>query len=181
MTSNVAWFVESVLTRRRGVHGDTRSSHKNEFSAPSLRRLRASALKVTLLLLLATPAFPSGSIAWEMTSFSDFVRGHFDGISLSRDGRLTLGPKLDTVFTSDQPVIWSVAEAPDGTLYAATGNRGRIYKIDRAGKSALYWTASEPEVFAIAAGRDGAIYAGTSPSGKVYRIENGAATEYFAP
>jgi hypothetical protein len=116
-----------------------------------------------------------------MTSYADFVRGHFDGISLSRDGRLTLGPKLDTVFTSDQPVIWSVAEASDGNLYAATGNRGRIYKIDRAGKSSLYWTASEPEVFAIAAGRDGAIYAGTSPDGKVYRIENGAATEYFAP
>jgi hypothetical protein len=133
------------------------------------------------LLLFAAPVFPSGSTAWEMTSYNDFIRGRFDGISLSRDGRLTLGPKLDTVFTSDQPVIWSVAEAPDGTLYAATGNRGRIYKIDRAGKSSLYWTASEPEVFAIAAGRDGAIYAGTSPNGKVYRIENGAATEYFAP
>jgi sugar lactone lactonase YvrE len=116
-----------------------------------------------------------------MTSYADFVRGHFDGISLSRDGRLTLGPKLDTVFTSDQPVIWSVAEASDGSLYAATGNRGRIYKIDAAGKSSLYWTASEPEVFAIAAAPDGAIYAATSPGGKVYLIRNGAATEYFAP
>ncbi len=116
-----------------------------------------------------------------MTSYNDFVRGHFDGISLSRDGRLTLGPKLETVFTSDQPVIWSVAAAPDGTLYAATGNRGRVYKIDRAGKSSLLWSASEPEVFAIAAGRDGIVYAGTSPNGKVYRIENGAATEYFSP
>jgi hypothetical protein len=132
-------------------------------------------------LLLAWPALPSGSAAWEMTSYADFVRGHFDGISLSRDGRLTLGPKLDTVFTSDQPVIWSVAEASDGSLYAATGNRGRIYKIDAAGKSSLYWTASEPEVFAIAAAPDGAIYAATSPGGKVYLIRNGAATEYFAP
>ena len=42
---------------------------------------------------------------------ADFVRGRFDGISLSRDGRLTLGPKIDTLFTSDQAVIWSVAEA----------------------------------------------------------------------
>ena len=146
---------------------------------PQVNNLAHKAL--LLLAVLSLPAYPSGSAAWEMTSYADFVRGHFDGISLSRDGRLTLGPKLDTVFTSDQPVIWSVAEASDGILYAATGNRGRVYKIDRAGKSSLYWTASEPEVFAIAAGPDGAIYAGTSPDGKVYRIQNGAASEYFAP
>ena len=58
---------------------------------------------------------------WEMTSFTDFVKGKFDGVSLGRDGRLSLAPKLDTLFTSEQPVIWSVAAAPDGALYAATG------------------------------------------------------------
>jgi hypothetical protein len=66
-----------------------------------------------------------------------------------------------------------VAEAPDGTLYAATGNRGRVYRIGRDGKSSLLWTAEQPEVFAIAVGHDGALYAGSSPDGKVYRIRNG--------
>src|SRR5271155_3118319 len=130
MTSRLSLSVRATSTRRRG-------------GAEAARSGRAL-VSIVALLLLAAPAFPSGSTAWEMTSYADFVRGHFDGISLSRDGRLTLGPKLDTVFTSDQPVIWSVAEAPDGSLYAATGNRGRVYKIDRAGKSSLYWTASEP-------------------------------------
>src|SRR5688572_12637577 len=103
-----------------------------------------------LLLALMTPSvFPSGTTAWEMTSYTDFVRGRFDGISLSREGRLSLAPKLDTVFSSDQPVIWSVAQASDGTLYAATGHRGRIYKIDTAGKSSLLWTAEQPEIFEI--------------------------------
>jgi hypothetical protein len=88
---------------------------------------------------------------------------------------------METVFTSDQPVIWSVAEAPDGTLYAGTGHRGRVYRIDRTGKSSLLWTAEQPEVFAVAVDRSGAVYAGTSPDGKVYRIESGKATEYFAP
>ena len=108
-----------------------------------------------------------------MSSYGDFVRGRFEGISLSRDGRLSLAPKLDTVFTSDQPVIWSVAQAPDGTLYAATGHRGRRLPDRRAGKATLLWTAEQPEVFAIAVDRSGAVYAGTSPDGKVYRIENG--------
>jgi hypothetical protein len=108
-----------------------------------------------------------------MNSYTDFVRGRFAGISLSREGR--------TVFTSDQSVIWSVAQTSDGTLYAATGHRGRVYRIDTSGKSSLLWTAEQPEVFAIAVDHNGVVYAGTSPDGKVFRIENGKATEYFAP
>jgi hypothetical protein len=140
-----------------------------------------AALAAAITAALAPCALASGTQAWEMSSYSDFVRGHFDGISLSREGRISLAPKMETVFTSDQPVIWSVAEAPDGTLYAGTGHRGRVYRIDRTGKGSLLWTAEQPEVFAVAVDRSGAVYAGTSPDGKVYRIENGKATEYFAP
>ena len=143
--------------------------------------MRYSARTAAVAAALAAYAFASGTQAWEMSSYSDFVRGRFDGISLSREGRLSLAPKMETVFTSDQPVIWSVAEAPDGTLYAGTGHRGRVYRIDRTGKGSLLWTAEQPVVFAVAVDRSGAVYAGTSPDGKVYRIENGKATEYFAP
>lgn len=142
---------------------------------------RPAAALVALIACLAPALFSSGTTAWEMNSYSDFVRGRFEGISLSREGRLSLAPKVDTIFSSDQPVIWSVAEAPDGALYAATGHHGRIYRIDRSGKSTLLWTAEQPEVFALAVDRSGILYAGTSPDGKVYRIENGKATEYFAP
>ncbi len=136
------------------------------------------------LALLAAGAgllWASSTTAWEMNSYADFIKGKFDGIALSRDGRVTLGPKMDPLFTSDQPVVWAVAEAPDGAIYAATGNRGRIYKIDRAGKASLVWTAPEPEVFAIAAAPDGSVYAGTSPDGKVYKLQNGQTSEFFAP
>jgi hypothetical protein len=125
--------------------------------------------------------FASSTTAWEMNTYTDFIRGRFDAISLGRDGRLSLAPKLDTVFSSDQPVVWSLAQAPDGTLYAATGHRGRIYKIDPTGKSSLIWTAEQPEIFAIAVDRAGVLYAGTSPDGRIFRIQNGTATEYFAP
>jgi len=116
-----------------------------------------------------------------MTSFADFVKGKFDGVSLGRDGRLSLAPKLDTFFTSEQPVIWSVASGPDGGLYAATGHRGRVFRIEANGASKLLWTADRPEVFAIAVDKAGVVYAASSPDGKIYRIENGKATEYFDP
>jgi hypothetical protein len=143
--------------------------------------VRRAAALAAFAALLAPAMFPSGTTAWEMTSYADFVRGRFEGVSLSREGRLSLAPKVETVFTSDQPVIWSVAQAAGGALYAGTGHRGRVYRIDGAGKSSLLWTADQPEVFALAVDQKGVVYAGTSPDGKVYRIENGKATEYFAP
>src|SRR5579871_907571 len=116
-----------------------------------------------------------------MTSYQDFIKGKLESLSLSRDGRLTLAPKLDTVFTSGQPVIWSIAQASDGTMYAGTGHRGRVYKVTSSGQSSVLWTADQPEVFAVAVDVRGIVYAGTSPNGKIYRIEDGKATEYFSP
>src|SRR5262249_18057250 len=118
---------------------------------------------------------------WEMNSYQDFLRGKLSGLSLTRDGRLVVGPRLDTIFTSDQPEIWSVAQAPDGSLYLGTGNRGRLYRVDASGKSSVVWSADQPEIFAVAVDSKGIVYAGTSPDGKIYRIENGKASEYFDP
>src|SRR5450432_2691652 len=114
---------------------------------PSMRQFACAAV---LFAMLAPSLFPSGTATWEMNSYSDFVRGRFEGISLSREGRLSLSPKVETLFTSDQPVIWALAQAPNGAIYAATGHRGRLYKIDGPGKSTLLWTAPEPEIFALA-------------------------------
>ncbi|HET9318583.1 MAG TPA: hypothetical protein VFO27_02370, partial [Bryobacteraceae bacterium] len=121
--------------------------------------------------MIATALSASSTTAWEMNSYQDFIRGKFQGISLGRDGRLMLAPKMDAVFSSDQAVVWSVAAAPDGSLYAGTGHRGRLFRIDPSGKSALVWTAEQPEIFAVAVDLHGAVYAATSPDGKIYRIE----------
>jgi len=145
---------------------------------PSMRHFACAA---ALCAALAPAAFPSGTTTWELNSYADFIRGRFNGLSLSREGRLSLSPKVETLFSSDQPVIWALAQAPDGPVYAATGHRGRLYKIEGPARSTLLWTAPEPEIFALAVDRSGAVYAGTSPDGKVYRIENGKATEFFAP
>ncbi|MBM3774796.1 MAG: WD40 repeat domain-containing protein [Acidobacteria bacterium] len=142
--------------------------------------IRFAALLPLLPLVLPLALSAAGTMVWEMSTYTDFQRGRFEGVSLSRDGRLVLAPRLETVFSSDQPVIWSLAEAPDGSLYAATGHRGRVYRIDPAGKSSLYFTAEQPEIFALALDAAGALFAAASPGGKIFRIENGKAAEYFA-
>ncbi|MFB3777575.1 MAG: hypothetical protein ACE141_08180 [Bryobacteraceae bacterium] len=131
--------------------------------------------------MLAPGAFPAGTVAWELNNYGDFIRGRFTGISLSRDGRLRLAPRTETLFASDQPVIWSLVQGADGTLYAGTGHRGRVFRIDKAGKSTVLWTSDQPEVFALALDAKGVLYAATSPNGKVYRIQDGKAEEFFSP
>jgi WD40 repeat protein len=147
-----------------------------------MKALRRVALVTAIASSLGAASLGAATTAtWEMNTYQDFLKGRFQGISLDRDGRLTLAPKLETVFSSGQPTIWSIARAPDGSIYAGTGHRGRVYQIAMSGASKLIWTSDQPEVFAVAVSPDGVLYAATSPDGKVYRIENGKATEFFAP
>src|ERR1700675_2539301 len=106
--------------------------------------------RAALLASFAALSFGATTTTWEMNGYQEFIRGRLSGLSLPRDGRLVLGPKLDTLFSSDQPEIWSVAQASDGSLYFGTGNRGRLFKLDPSGRSTLVWTADQPEIFAVA-------------------------------
>jgi WD40 repeat protein len=137
--------------------------------------------RFAIFLLCLLPVHAATTTTWEMNTYQDFLKGRFTGISLNRDGKLTLAPKLETVFSSGQPVIWSVAESPDGSLYLGTGHRGRVYRIDKSGASSLIWTSDQPEVFAVAVDSAGVLYAATSPDGKVYRIDKGKAAEFYDP
>ncbi len=136
---------------------------------------RFSLLFVPVLLIGSSPSM------WEMSSFTEFVRGRFENVALSRGGQLSIARKFEPVFSSTEPFLWSIAQTPAGEIYAGTGNRGQLYRVDAAGKSTLVWTAPQPEIFAVVSDGKGVIYAGTSPNGKVYRIENGRATEYYDP
>lgn len=137
--------------------------------------------KLALVSALMSAAWGSSTTTWEMNTHQDFVKGRFDGVSLSRNGRLTLAPRMDPVFSSDQPVIWSVARTSEGVLYAGTGHRGRVFRIEPGGKSSVVWTSEQPEVFAVTVDAKGVVYAASSPDGKVVRIENGRVTDYFSP
>ncbi len=132
------------------------------------------------LAVLAGSLGAAGTAYWEMNSYPEFLKGRFEGISLTRDGTLQLAPRSETMFGTDQPVIWALARDAANQIYIATGHRGQVYRWN-AGKSELYWTSPEPEVFALAVDSKGVLFTGTSPNGRIYRIENGKAQEYFNP
>lgn len=128
---------------------------------------------------LAWRASAATSTAWEVSGFSDFLKGHLSGLSLSADGILQPGPSLRFQTALNQPALWSLASAPNGDIYAATGHTGKLFRISANGTLSPIWTSEKPEIFAIAVDSRGALYAGSSPNGGLYRIEAGQAHEIW--
>lgn len=131
------------------------------------------------------------TVFWRSSSYTDFSHGRLDGLSLSREGRLSIAPVLRPVFESGEAIVWNAVADRQGNVYLATGHRGHIYRLTPAmlaaktpvaPEKALLFTAPESEIFALAIGPDGALYAGTAPDGKVYRITaDGHSSVYFDP
>lgn len=133
------------------------------------------------LLIVNAAALAGGSAVWESHTYEDFLKGRFEGVALTRDGRLILAPNLETLADTGDAGIWSVATAPDGTVYFAGGHRGRLWRYRRGSKAEIVWQAPQPEIFALATDSRGRLFAATSPNGKIFLFENGKATEYFDP
>ena len=69
-----------------------------------------------------------------------------------------------------EAAIWALAFAADGTLYAGTGNKGRVYRKTRSGPLELFREIEDVHVRTLAVGPDGTVYAGTSDRGLVVAL-----------
>jgi len=131
--------------------------------------------------------FPSSALAgepvvWEMSARAELLKGEARGVSITDNGLLTLAPKLDKVFDTEQPYVWSAAADAAGNIYLGTGHDGRLFRVTADGKGALLYKAAELDVTALAIAKDGSVFAATSPDGKVYRVgPDGKAEVYFDP
>jgi WD40 repeat protein len=119
---------------------------------------------------------------WTVNTRPEILKGDSKGVSIDETGNITLAPKLNEVFNTQQSYVWSSVADSSGNVFLGTGNDGKIFKVDASGKGSLFTDLNELDVAALAIGKDGALYAGTSPDGKVYKIDaSGKADAYFDP
>jgi sugar lactone lactonase YvrE len=140
-------------------------------------------LRLALVLLLAgTPATEASQPQfWRIEGARDFLEGDVQGLSVDSDGRVRLAPAARPVHDPEVPNLWCAAQDAKGTLYAGSGNDGKVFKID-GGKASIFFDAPELEAHAVAVGPDGRVYVGTGPDGKVYAIDAaGQSSTYFDP
>ena len=150
---------------------------------PNAPRLFSSLLSILILMSLPnTSAWAVNPQFWTISSFADLSKGDLKGLSLSKEGQLSLAPKFDSVFDTDQALIWSAVYDPKGNLYVGTGHDGKVFKINGQGTSSLFFDAAELDVLAMAWGDDQNLYVATSPDGKIYKVNSeGKGTTFFDP
>src|SRR5262245_53261766 len=132
-------------------------------------------LAAVVPLLAVTPQF------WEIRTYDDFRKGKLTNLSLTSDDELILAPRFDMIYNTEQTLVWSAAADSKGNVYLGTGHDGKVFKVDAAGKGALFADLAELDVLALAVDRNDVLYAATSPDGKVYKIETGSVKEFFDP
>jgi sugar lactone lactonase YvrE len=138
----------------------------------------------TLILLLAigAPAFAVETTFWQVGSFDEFLLGTLTGISVSKEGDLTLAPDAHVIFSPEEALALSLARDTHGSLYVGTGHQGKVFRVGPDQKSTLLLTAHEPDIFALAVGPDGNVYVGSSPEGKVYKVTpDGKSSVFYDP
>jgi len=140
------------------------------------------ALKVIALLLAVSELQAVVPRKWELRSREDFLRGKFSGASLTSEGVLSIGPRLEKLELPAEEFYLSLAQGPDGSYYLGTGHGGKIYRLNKDKKAELYFQTAELDVTALAVDARGILYAGTSPNGKIYKITAvSKGEEFFNP
>ncbi len=67
--------------------------------------------------------------------------------------------------------VWALAfDKKRNELFAATGPDGKIYRVDAAGKSQVFFASDDTQIVSIAIAPSGTLYAGTSSKGQLLAI-----------
>jgi outer membrane protein assembly factor BamB len=147
-----------------------------------LHQLRRLAFAALALAAGATGLHAALPTFWQVSTESEFLKGEFENLSIDSYGRLTLGPTATPLYESSAPIIWMMALAPDGTVYAGSGNDGQVFRIDPSGRATTFFDAEELEVHALAPVPGGGLYVATSPDGRIYKVDAaGKGAVFFDP
>jgi hypothetical protein len=139
------------------------------------------AVLVPCLLALAMPLFAAQPQFFRFDGTKDFLEGELSSVSVDSDGRMRLAPAARLLHDTEAPFVWCLASDGKGTVYAGTGNEGKVFRIAE-GSTTVFFDAPELEVHALAVGKDGRLYVGTSPDGKVYAVEaSGKSSTFYDP
>ena len=130
LPSNLLDIWQSVLSSR--FSAPTLSKGKLKFELITLRPCAAC----ILLILCGLTAIRAGEpTIWETNSRAELLRGDARGVSIADNGALTLAPRVDTIFDTQQTFIWSNAADKGGSIYLGTGHDGKLFRVGADGKA----------------------------------------------
>jgi WD40 repeat protein len=152
--------------------------HTMHIRTRTLRRIYVGAA----LIIAAWVGVSAAPTFWTVATQADFLKGDVEDLSIDSDGRVFLGPSTSQLAETAAPFLWTMVAGRDGTLWAGSGNEGKVLKLGKDGKLTTFFDANELEVHAIAPGPNNGLYVATSPDGKIYSVSaDGTAKTFFDP
>jgi hypothetical protein len=147
------------------------------------RRPHTGLLRVALFCLTSAALFNGTALAggpstWKQTSEADFKSGVFAGMVATNLGDLKLSRATKTLLEQDARVssVYSLAQTPDGTIYAGTGPQGVVLKINGDKVETAFTIENSVGVFAMAVDAKGRLLLGVGgETGGIYRVEKAGA------
>ena len=111
---------------------------------------------------------------WRQEGPAAFAKCRREGVVISDSGRVRLGHALSSLGSLAAERVWDLAQTPDGVLYAATGDAGKVFR--REAKADAPWTVAydskDTQVLSLAVLPDGTVYAGTGPHGQIVNLSD---------
>jgi hypothetical protein len=110
---------------------------------------------------------------WHHHRPADQERARRKGVVQGDSGAIRLSRRLTSLARPDCTHVWCVVEDRAGTLYAGTGEEGKLFKVTPGGKVSLAYTAESSQVLCLATDSKGeTVYAGTGPTARVVRLDS---------
>src|SRR5215207_8628082 len=83
------------------------------------------------------------------------------------------------LFAAPEPEVFAVWADPDGTIFAGTSPRGKVYRIT-GGKGEVFFDPGETYIWALARAADGGLLVATGTQGKLFKADrNGKGTVLY--
>ena len=140
----------------------------------TLRMPPAALILLGLWLPLAPAVTPA---TWNHASEADFTPGKFASAVVTSHGELMLARDVKCLLKSqDAPPVVTAVAAAGNAIYAGSGSKGEIYKIE-GGKAAMWAQLPSTTVCSLLATDKGLLAGGGGDKGGVYRVDaDGKAT-----
>jgi outer membrane protein assembly factor BamB len=150
----------------------------------SMHRLRLTT-GILALALSAASTFAVKPASWTHEQPKDFTTGELKNVIVNSRGEVLLSREAKVVLDADKQAdaVNALAQSEDGTIYAATGPNGHIYKV-RGEEATKLATLPDGNIFSLLFAKDGRLLAGTGggDQAKIYVIDDkGEPSVFYQP
>ncbi len=141
--------------------------------ARSLRALLLIAPVVVVVFSLVAAAWAKLE-TWRQEGPGAFAKAHREHVVVTDNGRVRLGHAVSPAGTLGAERVWALVRGRDGSIYAATGDNGKVFR--REPKPDALWAvafdSTESQILSLAVDSTGTVYAGTGPNGQVVNLSD---------